>query len=997
MRQGNELFQHMERMYGEGIPLSRDKISSLLHECSKKKDITSGRIVHSLMISSGLKSIALLGDFLIRLFASCGSFLEANLVFCEVMEPSIYTWHAIISGHSMHGYSKRALELFYNMQKEHIKPGRCTFLCILKVCGSTGAVLQGMLVHDQIIASGLEAELSIGSTLIDMYGKCGNINEAYTVFERLHTRDLVCWSTMIAGYAQGGQSLAALELFEKMKEKGVKPDRAVFLCVLKACGNLGAFRQGKLTHGQVTEDTLESDVAIGSALVDMYARCGSVEDAQRVFDLLEYPDVVSWSALITGYSQHGCCHYTLDLFDRMQVGGIKPDKVMLVSILKACSGVGAIGHGILMHEKIIRAGFESDAFIEGALIDMYIKCGSLEDAHRMFDRLPDRNLILWNAMLAGYVQHEKGDYVLELYDKMLLEGIKPDKSTFVHILKACSFIGDIGQGKLIHDKVISYGFQSDLAIGNALIDMYIKCGCIEIGRQVFDDLANRNLVTWNSIIAGYAQHGHELLAFEFFEQMQEEGVTPDNITFSCIVKACASIRALGQGRVIHEQILATGLESDVFVGTAIVDMYAECGSLEEVHQVFCKLPNKNVVCWNTIIGQYVQLGHDLLALQLFEKMQQDGVDPDKVTFLCILKACGTAAEDMWQQVKSTHDLILRSGLESDIFLGSTLVDMYAKSGDLEAARKVFDSLSHRNVVTWGAMIAGYAQHGQGLAALELITKMQLERIKLDRSTFLVSLKACISTGAVEQGKLMHDQIVRNGLELDLVVGSAIVNMYAKCGSLQDACNVFKKLPNQDVVCWNTLIAGYAQHGDSKLAEQCLKELQRKGIEPADGTYTSVLTACSRVGKVEGGHHHFKGMGENQQTLLHFTCMIDLLGRAGRLEEAVEVMQTMPNLPDATVWLVLLTACKTYGNVNLGRECFNQLRGLNLNVAAGYVLMSNIYADSHMPEDFHKLKELKIFTGVLKKPDMAWIEVDNSVHSSLLEVSSMYRSIKSATS
>lgn len=947
MKQCTRILQDVEHKYREGKLYSMDKLSFLLHECTKTNDVFSGRILHSLLLSSGLKSESLLQNFLIRLFASSGSMLEASLVFVEVIQPSIYTWHAIISGHFIHGFNERALELFYTMQEQHVNPGRCTFLCILKVCGSSEALVQGQAVHDQIVACGLEAEIVVGSSLIDMYAKCRSIDEAYQVFEKLNCKDLICWSTMIGAFSQNDQSLAALELFERMEEEGFKPDRAVFLCVLKACGNLGIIRQGRLVHAQVIKDTLESDSLLGSCLIDMYAKCANVEDAQRVFDLLEHPDVITWNALMEGYSQQGSWPHSLKLLDRMQASGTKPDDVLLGSILRACSSTGSIKNVILVHDTLVRTGLESNMFIQGMLISMYVNCGALEDAQQLFDTLEDKHQTSWNAIMAGYIQHEKAYQVLELHEKMILENIQPDISIFVNVLKACSKLQNLLQGKLIHLKIFLWNFQVDLAIGNALIDMYVKCRCLNMACQVFEGLPKRNSVTWNSIISGYAYNKQELMAIELFQKMQEEGISPDEVTYACMMRPCGSMKALGLAQVIHKQIVAFGFETDSFVGSVIVDTYSECGSWEEAHEVFEKLPNKSVVCWNTIIGQNVQLGNSVQALRLFEQMQEAHIDADKITYLCLLKICSMLVDGMWQQVMIIHNLILKGELESDVFLGSCLVDSYSKNGDLEAARNVFDNMRDRNVVTWGSMIAGYVQHGQGLAALELISQMQSEGIRPERSTILVAMKACVCTGAVKQGRLIHDWIIRDDFELDLEISSAIVNFYTKCGSLQEAIKVFKSLPHQDLVCFHALITGYAHHGDSELAEQCFVELKQKSLKPVDLTYAGVLSAYSHVGQVDGAQY-FQDMNIDQQTLQQYTCMIDLFGRAGRLEEAVEVMQTMPDLPDVAVWLVFLTACKMYGNFRLGRECFDQLCRLNLNVAAGYMLMSDICADSDMP-------------------------------------------------
>ncbi|KAI5082456.1 hypothetical protein GOP47_0002199 [Adiantum capillus-veneris] len=946
MKQSLRRFQDVERIYQEGRRLSEEKASVFVQECIKRSDISCGRLVHSVLLSNGVQSESLLQSYLLRLFYSADSMLEANLVFCVVHQPNIYAWHAVISGHFTHGLYNRAIELFFTMQDQQVSPGRCTFLCILKVCGHSEALMQGQLVHEQIVTQGLEVEIAVASSLIEMYAKCGSVDEAYQVFESSESKDLVCWSTMIAAFSQNDQSLTAIELYIKMEDEALKPDRAVYLCILRACSNLGAVRQGMLVHEEIIESTLESDSLLGSSLIDMYAKCACLEDAQRVFDLLKHPDVITWNALLGGYSQHGCWPHTLNLFEKMQASGTEPDNVFLASILRACRDTGSIKNACLMHKTLILSGLDLKLSIQDMLVGMYFKCGALEDGYKIFKTMAERSLSAWSSILGGCVQLGMAAHALDLHERMILENMHSDVSILVTVLKACSKLQNLWQGKSIHARVFFHDLEGALVIGNALIDFYMKCQCAEMAQKVFEGLPDKNLVTWNSMIAGYVNNNQELFARKLFQEMKVEGLAPDDFTYAAMMKSCGSAKALGLARLIHEQVVAFGFEADAFVGSVIVDTYAECGTLEDAHEVFEKLPCKNVVCWNTMISRHAQLGNGIQALELFETMQGAQIGADKLTYLCILQVCGMLLAGLWKHIMIIHDLIVRGDLESDLFLGTALVDSYAKSSNLEAARKVFDIMSNRTVVTWCSMIAGYVQHGLGSFALDLISKMISVGLRPDRSTFLVAMKACVDTGAVDQGRLIHDWIIRDELELDLDICSAIINFYGKCGSLQEALKVFSSLPHRDSICLNALISGYASHGSRESAEQTFAELQRECANPLNETYTNVLTAFSHAGLVEEAGECFRGMGINQQMLLQYTCMIDLFGRAGRMEEAVEVLQTMPDLPDVTVWLVFLAACKLYGNFQLGRNCFNELCRLDINVAAGYMLMSDIYADSH---------------------------------------------------
>ncbi|KAH7282771.1 hypothetical protein KP509_35G047100 [Ceratopteris richardii] len=845
----------------------------------------------------------------------------------------------------MHGFYERALELFYMMQELQVSPGRCTFLCILKVCGYTEALIEGQAVHDQIVTHGLESDISVGSSLIEMYAKCGNIEESCKVFDTLQSKDLISWSVMIAAFSQNSQSMAALELYRKMVDEGFKPDRAVFLCLLKACGALRVGWLGRMLHEQIVENMLEDDSLLCSSLIDMYSKCSNMEDAQSVFDSLRSPDVIAWNALMAGYGQHGCWLHTLNLFHRMHLCGIEPDTILLSSILRAFQDSESFQNATIMHISLIFSGFDSKLLVQELLVSMYVTCGALEDGNKIFETMLERSVSAWNTIFAGLIQHNMPYDVIQTHERMLLEHVQTDSSALVNVLKACSKLKNLWQGKVVHTIVNLCDLNESVVIGNAVIDVYVKCQCMEMAHQVFETLRERNLVTWNTLIAGYAYNRQDHIVLGLLQAMQEEGFAPDDFTYASIMKPCGDAKALGFAHQIHEKIVAFGFEATAFVGSIIIDTYSKCGCMDEALDVFEKLPCKDVVCWNTLIGAQAQLGNEIQALELFEKMQEDQVCADKMTYLCILKVCSTLLAGLWQQIMLLHHLILVAQLELDIFLGTALIDSYAKNSDLGAARKVFDSLSCQNVVTWGSMISGYLQHGEGLSALDMTCKMISEGLKPEKSTFLAAIKACISTGAVKHGRLIHDSIIRDGFELNLEICSAVINFYGKCGSLQEALRVFRNLPCQDLVCFNALISGYGHHGDKELAEQSFEELQTKCVNPISETYINVLKSFSHIGLVEEGEKWIKNMNINKKSLIQYTSVIDLFGRAGHMEEAVEVLKTMPDLPDVAVWLVFLTACKMYGNPQLAKDCFDQLSRLDLSVAAGYMLMSDICADS----------------------------------------------------
>eukprot|EP00250_Pteridium_aquilinum_P015801 c22768_g1_i1 orf=61-1302(+) len=406
---------------------------------------------------------------------------------------------------------------------------------------------------------------------------------------------------MNVGHALHGHGLSALRLYEEAQYALVAPKKYIYPSTLKACGDLGDLRQGRVIHDHVIRHGLETEVVIGSALVDMYCKCRSLEEAHALFHNLPVRNVVTWGALIAGYAQHGYGSSASDLFVRMMSEGIRPNKVALLSVLKACASTGSLQEGRLLHDKSIRDGFESDLAIGNTLVVMYSKGGSLEEADRVFGTLRGRNVVSWCAMITGYMQHGQGCLALEFFEKMDLDGVRPNTFVFSCVLKACGSIEASKQGKTIHDQIIRDMLELDTVIGSSLIDMYAECGLLCEARYVFDRLQGRNIVSWNVMLCGYVHHEHCLQALHLFEKMNFEKIKPNKATYLYVMQACGDLGAIVDGKTLHAHLFESRIEVDVVIGSSLIDMYIMCGSLEEASEVFRKLSKRNIISWSAII------------------------------------------------------------------------------------------------------------------------------------------------------------------------------------------------------------------------------------------------------------------------------------------------------------------------------------------------------------------------------------------------------------
>ncbi|XP_057816354.2 pentatricopeptide repeat-containing protein At3g12770 isoform X2 [Cryptomeria japonica] len=766
-----------------------------------------------------------------------------------------------------------------------------------------------------------------------------------------------------------------------MQRTGLQPDHITFVSVLPAFAKMGALEQGIDIHQSIKGTGILSNVVVVTSLIDMYAKCGSMDKAHELFDGMPRRDVISWTTIIAGYAQNGFVEKALETFKQMELAGVKPNSTTFASILPACAKMGALKHGMDIHQSITEGGFSSDVVVSSCLVDMYAKCGCIDKARELFDRIPQRDVVSWNAMIAGYVQNEFVEKAFEIFKQMQSAGVKPNSTTFATILPACAKMGALEQGMDIHQRITDGGVLSDAVVASALVHMYAKCGSIGKASKLFDGMLKRDVVSWNAMIVGYAQNGLVEKALATFKQMELAGVKPNTTTFASILPACAKMGALEKGMEIHQKIVEGGFFSDVVVASALVDMYAKCGSIVKARELFDEMPQRNVVSWNALIAGYVQNGFGEKALETFKEMRLVGVEPYSSTWASIIPAC--AQIGALELGTAIHQIIIESGFFSDIIVGNALVDMYAKCGSMHKARELFDKMPQRNVVSWTAMIVGYAQNGLVEKALETFKQMQAVGVEPNSTTFASILPACAKMGALEQGMDIHQSIMEGGFLSDVVVASALVDMYAKCGSIDKARELFDKMPQRNVVSWNGMIAGYAQNGVCKDALKIFELMKQSGTHPDIVSFACVLFACSHAGLVDEGCTYFSHMSNTYcitPTVDHYVCMVDLLARAGYLDDTLTFIIKMPAKPVVVVWMCFLGACRTHMNMGLGVFTATLLFYLDPKNAATYVLLSNIYADVGRWGEVQMVRRLMKDRGIKKTPGCSWIEEHKMVHS-----------------
>lgn len=549
--------------------------------------------------------------------------------------------------------------------------------------------------------------------------------------------------------------------------------------------------------------------------------------------------------------------------------------------------------------------------------------------------------------------------------------------TLSSLLLRCAEAKNLADGKRLHVLVSSHGYDRITYVSNCLVLMYGSCGSmpdaraafdkIEVpnsyswsilmkvyaqngsldeARDVFSKMPQRDLVSWNTMISACAQNRRGEEALNLFRQMQVERVEPNKVTFLCTIEACASLANLEESHDLFTVIRQSRYKEDIVVVTALLNMYGKCGRPGDALHLFNTISQHDAVSWNAMIAAYSQNGYGKEALDLFNQMLHDGMKPTEATFVCALDACANLSA--LREGHRIHAVCVDNGYSGHLVVGNALINMYGKCGSLLDARYIFGKLHRHNVVSWTAMMTAYVQENQGKEALDAFRQMQLYEIKPNKVTFVCALDACASLAALEEGLAIHAAIADSAFELDILVGTALIHMYGKCGRLQDARTAFGKMPEHDLACWNAMLTACSQNGYGDETLHFFDQMQFEGVKPNCISFICILTACNHMGWVDDARHYFMSINRDHGLPLiieHYVCMIDLLGRAGCLDEAEDLISSIRSENIASAWLNLLAACRIHGDVERALRAAYYYTVLNPAIATPYVMLSNIYASA----------------------------------------------------
>ncbi|KAM7510282.1 hypothetical protein LguiB_009157 [Lonicera macranthoides] len=652
-------------------------------------------------------------------------------------------------------------------------------------------------------------------------------------------------------------------------------------------------------------------------------------------------------------------------------------------LIQKCTCTTTLKKARQLHARILTStpSTPQSPYLNNNIISMYVRCSYLGDAHLVFDKMPQRNIVSYNALIAASSRScSDAHLAFKLLARVQIECLRPNGLTFTSLLQASSCLQDHLLGSSLHTQSMKFGFLDDICVQTSLLGMYSNCGDLKCAMEVFNSMGYKDAMAWNSLIFGYMKNEKIVEGLHLFSRMRN-GDIPTQFTYSMVLNACSRLGDKDNGQLIHAQVIVSGITTDLPLQNALLDMYCSCGDAQTAFRIFSMIKNPDLVSWNSMIAGYLDNGDGEKAMNVFIQFSRTSfAKPDEYTFASVISATGTfPASDYGRPL---HAQVNKVGLEMSVYVGSTLISMYFNNGEAGSAQKIFSFIIKKDVILWTEMITGYSRTGNGENAIECFHKMSQEGLKIDSFSLSIALSACADLATLRQGEIIHCQVIKTGHDVEMNVCGSLIDMYAKIGDLQTAESILYQVKNPDLRCWNSMLGGYGHHGKAEEAFKVFDEMLKRGLKSDQVTFISLLAACSHCGLIDKGKFLWTYMKENglKPGPKHYSCMVSLLSRAGLLNEAEEMIEQSPFSGDyVDLWRTLLSSCVSCGNLNIGLRVAERILKIDGEDSATNILLTNLYAAVGRWDCVAEMRRKIRGSMVERDPAVSKIEVAKGIH------------------
>lgn len=894
-----------------------------------------------LLIVSGLAEERLLIGELVKSCFRLGDPCLALSSFRGTRRVTLSLQNSMVRGLCDHGLYEQVMRVYGRCRSAGCPSDNFTLPFVLKACSALGVLDVGKEIHCVALRAGFEANVVVQTALLDFYAKTGRLEVADKLIDLIPESDLVSWNALIAGSSLNGLHKKALELFRKIRAMGLKPNVSTLARIIPACTCLGRLDIGRSLHGLAFKSGHLSNGYLAPALVSMYAIDNNLCSARDMFESLQEKNVAVWNALIHAYKEKKKALDVFEIFHRMIQLGIQPDVVTFVCIIPACENLHDSVHGKCLHALTMKHGIGCQISVGTSLVSFYAKHGDINSAKSLFDDMPNRNLLTWNSLISGYVHNRLLDESLAVFSEMQFVGLTPDPVSIVSIVSACSKLKSILLGKSAHAFSEKMDVVSNLNVSNALLAFYCECHELSSSFALFNRMASRDIVSWNTLISGCVRTGQIEKAWELGRLMQKEEMKLDFVSLISILPSYVSINYLLQGMILHCYAIKMGFTWDVALVNALISMYCNCGDLDSSSLLFKIMPGRDLVSWNALMTGFrnKRLNGDVLVL-FHRMMEEDQNTPNDVTLINLLPSCCSQL-----QGKSIHAFALRRGILRDPPLLTSLVSMYTRFDDIRCSLRLFEMGDKSDISLWNSLMSMHVQTKNSYKAVDAFCQLLRMGLEADHVTVLILISASAQLTIVNLAHSVLSYVIRKGFEKDIGINNSLVDLYARCGNLSIARDLFNSSDEKDLVSWSVMINAYGMHGNFEAALDLLSRMELTGMKPDAITYLSILSVCSHAGLVHQAKMIFHSMVEQgvSPNTEHYSCMVDLLGRRGHLHEAFEIARGLPHLASTALLESLLGACSVQGNAEIAEGVCKMLLEMNPSNSVSFVMLHNTYA------------------------------------------------------
>ncbi|CAL4915011.1 unnamed protein product [Urochloa decumbens] len=733
----------------------------------------------------------------------------------------------------------------------------------------------------------------------------------------------------------------------------------------------------KKLHARVLTLGLGRDATLGSEILIAYSSLGVLPKTRLCFQGFLNDDLAQWNSAMVDIFRAGHPEEVILLYRELKLPQIGLDEKTVTFGLKSCTQLRNLLLGKGVHADSLKLGLSRDKFVGSSLVGLYSKLALMDDSQKVFEEILDKDVVSYTSMITGYSENMDSTSwkAFEIVSDMLRSNLEVNRVTLVGLLQVAGNLGATREGKSVHCYSVRRGIGvSDEVLETSLVHMYTRCGAYQLASAVLKN-SMQSVASWNAILAGLAQTGQSGNAIHHFSVMiHEHKVIPDSVTYANVISACAELRNSACAASVHAYLIRRSIPLDVVLVTALIEVYFKCTRIMRSRSLFDQLMVKDVVSYNTMIYGYLQSGMDNEAIALLKEMMAECIAPNSVTVLSLLAAIADHRDLV--RGRCIHGFAIRHGYCSDVDIANQIIRMYSNCGKIAAARILFASLEKKNLVSWTAMMMGCLSCGHGGETVRLCQLMQQHGEKPDSVTVMTAAQAVSELGHLKCVKQIHCFVYRAMLEKDTKTTNSLITAYAKCGRLDLSVGLFLSLEHRDLDSWNSMISAYGMHGFHIKMLEMFKLMEEENVNPDGLTFSSVLSACSHAGLVKEGLRIFQSMASIYSVLPqeeHYGCIVDLLSRAGHLEEGYKLIKLSTLNDRSSVLCALLSACRTHGNTMLGQIISNELLELRKQNPGAYALISEVFAQKGQWNKSANIRNRAKESGLRKLPGSSLIE------------------------